>query len=58
MSLRIPFEIGQRKVTDIQFQNVTRLHLGFCSSRLIGKYFIFYFDASNQKYIYSDIFVF
>ncbi|CAF4826999.1 unnamed protein product [Rotaria sp. Silwood1] len=35
VSLRIPFEIGQRKVIDIQLQNVTRLDLGFCQSPMI-----------------------
>ncbi|CAF0998932.1 unnamed protein product [Rotaria sordida] len=35
VSLRIPFEIGQRKITDIQLRNVTRLDLGFCQSPMI-----------------------
>ncbi|CAF4757686.1 unnamed protein product, partial [Rotaria socialis] len=35
VSLRVPFEIGQRKVTDIQLRNVTRLDLGFCQSPMI-----------------------
>ncbi|CAF4872815.1 unnamed protein product, partial [Rotaria sp. Silwood2] len=34
-SLKIPFKIGQRKVTDIQLRNVTRLDLGFCLYRVI-----------------------
>ncbi|CAF4194321.1 unnamed protein product, partial [Rotaria sp. Silwood2] len=34
-SLKIPFKIGQRKVTDIQLRNVTRLDLGFCLYRAI-----------------------
>ncbi|CAF4358814.1 unnamed protein product [Rotaria magnacalcarata] len=35
VSLRIPFEIGQRKVADIQLRNVTRLDLEFCQSPMI-----------------------
>ncbi|CAF4081245.1 unnamed protein product [Rotaria sp. Silwood2] len=34
MSLRIPFQIGQRKVTDIQFRYVTRLDFGFFLNRM------------------------
>ncbi|CAF4298550.1 unnamed protein product [Rotaria magnacalcarata] len=35
VSLRIPFEIGQRKVAGIQLRNVTRLDLEFCQSPMI-----------------------
>lgn len=45
-----PFEIGQRKVTDIQFRNVTRLELGGGFDRSIGKYcfILFYFHLSKN----------
>ncbi|CAF1482062.1 unnamed protein product, partial [Rotaria sp. Silwood1] len=36
LSLRLPFKIGQRKVADIQFRNVTRLDLGFIINCDIG----------------------
>ncbi|CAF4558696.1 unnamed protein product [Rotaria sp. Silwood2] len=37
-SLKIPFKIGHRKVTDIQLRNVTRIDLGFCLYRAIRMY--------------------